>query len=80
MIMLKDGKSLPIKFTDLLDPKTGKTRIRTVDITADDYQMARRYMIRLEKDDMEGEALKKLAATVKMGPEDFKKRFSVAVG
>jgi hypothetical protein len=29
---------------------------------------------------MEGEALKKLAATAKMGPEAFKKRFSVAVG
>ena len=80
MIMLKDGKSLPIKFTDLLDPKTGKTRIRTVDINSDDYLMARRYMIRLEKEDMEGEALKKIAAAAKMTPEDFKKRFSVAVG
>ena len=80
MMMLKDGKSLPIKFADLLDPKTGKTRIRTVDINSDDYLMARRYMIRLEKEDMEGESLKKLAATAKMTPEDFKKRFSVAVG
>ena len=79
MIMLKDGKSLPIKFTDLLDPKTGKTRIRTVDIKADDYLMARRYMIRLEREDMEGEPLKKLAAAAKMGTEDFKKRFSAAV-
>ena len=80
MIMLKEGVSLPIKFTDLLDPKTGKTRIRTVDINSDDYHMARRYMIRLEKEDMEGEALKKVAAAAKMPPEDFKKRFSVAVG
>ena len=80
MIMLKDGVSLPIKFTDLVDPKTGKTRIRTVDINSDDYHMARRYMIRLEKEDMEGEALKKVAAAAKMQPEDFKKRFSVAVG
>jgi 6-phosphofructokinase 1 len=80
MILLKDGKSLPIKFSDLADPRTGKTRIRIVDTTADDYLMARRYMIRLEKEDLEGEALKKLAATAKMGPEDFKKRFSVAVG
>jgi hypothetical protein len=37
-------------------------------------------MIRLEKEDMEGEALKKVAAAAKMQPEDFKKRFSVAVG
>ena len=79
MIMLKDGKSLPIKFADLLDPKTGKTRIRTVDTQADDYLMARRYMIRLEKSDLEGEALKKLAATAKISPDDFKKKFSSAV-
>jgi hypothetical protein len=80
MIMLKDGKSLPIKFSDLLDPKTGKTRIRTVEINSDDYLMARRYMIRLEKEDLEGEALNKLATTAKMSAEDFKKRYGVAVG
>ena len=42
--------------------------------------MARRYMIRLEKEDLEGESLKKLAATTKLSPEEFKKRFCVAVG
>ena len=80
MIMLKEGKSLPIKFTDLVDPKTGKTRIRTVDIDSDDYHMARRYMIRLEKEDLEGESLKKLASVTKLSPEDFKKRYGIAVG
>jgi 6-phosphofructokinase len=79
MIMLKDGKSIPIKFADLIDPKTGKTRIRTVEIDSDEYHMARRYMIRLEKEDLGGEMLQKLAAVVKMSPEDFKKRFAVAV-
>ncbi len=79
MMMLKEGKSLPIKFADLLDPKTGKTRIRTVDINSDDYHMARRYMIRLEKEDLEGEPLRKLSATAKVSPEDFKKRYGFAV-
>jgi 6-phosphofructokinase 1 len=79
MIMLKEGKSLPIKFTDLMDPKTGKTRIRTVDVSSDDYLMARRYMIRLEKEDLEGEALNKLASVTKLSPEDFRKRYGVAV-
>jgi hypothetical protein len=79
MIMLKDGKCLPIRFSDLLDPKTGKTRIRIVDTSADDYLMARRYMIRLETEDLEGENLKKLAATAKMSPADFVKKFGVAV-
>jgi 6-phosphofructokinase 1 len=79
MIMLEDGVCHPIKFSDLIDPKTGKTRIRTVDTGADDYHMARRYMIRLEKEDMRGEMLKKLATTAKMDPEDFKKKFGIAV-
>ena len=79
MIMLKDGRNEPIKFSDLVDPRTGKTRIRTVDTKADDYLMARRYMIRLEKEDMDGEQLKKIAAAAKMTPDEFKKRFSVAV-
>jgi 6-phosphofructokinase 1 len=79
MIMLKDGVCHPIKFADLIDPKTGKTRVRTVDIDADDYHMARRYMIRLEKEDLQGEALAKLSTTAKMSPEAFKKKFSIAV-
>lgn len=79
MIMLEDGVCHPIKFTDLIDPKTGKTRIRIVDTAADDYLMARRYMIRLEKEDMEGEMLTKLSTTANMSPEDFKKKFSLAV-
>jgi ATP-dependent phosphofructokinase / diphosphate-dependent phosphofructokinase len=79
MIMLKDGKNVPIKFADLLDPQTGKTRIRRVDPKSDDYLMARRYMIRLEKADMEGEALAALAKTANMSPGDFKKRYAVAV-
>src|SRR5512135_374073 len=68
MIMLKDGKSIPIKFADLIDPKTKKTKIRTVEIDSDDYHMARRYMIRLEKEDLQGEMLQKMAAAVKMKP------------
>jgi 6-phosphofructokinase 1 len=79
MIMLKDGKCIPIKFADLIDPKTKKTRIRTVDIDSDDYHMARRYMIRLEKEDLAGEELAKLAKLTNLGPEEFKDRFSVAV-
>jgi ATP-dependent phosphofructokinase / diphosphate-dependent phosphofructokinase len=79
MIMLKDGVCHPINFADLLDPKTGKTRIRTVDINSDDYHMARRYMIRLEEEDLQGEALTKLASVTNLSPENFKKRYCIAV-
>jgi len=75
MILFKDGKTTPIPFADLMDPKTGKTRIRTVDIHSEIYQTARRYMIRLNPDDLKGDALKRLADTAKMSPDEFKKRF-----
>jgi hypothetical protein len=41
--------------------------------------MARRYMIRLEKEDLAGEELIKLAKLTNLSPEDFKNRFSLAV-
>jgi 6-phosphofructokinase 1 len=34
-------------FSDLMDPKTGRTRVRLVDVTSESYEVARKYMIRL---------------------------------
>ena len=42
-----------LKFTDLLDPKTKKTSVRTVDLAKPSYKVAREYMIRLEKEDFD---------------------------
>ena len=41
--------------------------------------MARRYMIRIEKEDLEGESLKNLAKVTKLSPEEFKKKFTVCL-
>ena len=35
-------------FEELLDPETGRTRVRLVDTEAEHYRVARDYMIRLE--------------------------------
>ncbi len=58
-----------------MDAKTGETRIRTTDINSEIYQTARRYLVRLNPEDMEGENLTRLAKTAKISPEEFKKRF-----
>ncbi len=76
MILVKDGKTAPIPFAEITDPATGKTRIRTTDINSEIYQTARRYMIRLNPEDLEGENLTRLAETAKMNPEEFRKRFA----
>ncbi len=51
LVALINGKLEYLDFTALQDPVTGKTRVRTVDIEAPSYKIAREYMIRLEKED-----------------------------
>lgn len=78
---IQDGRFVPIPFGKLIDPETGKAKIRLVDINTESYKIATEYMIRLKKEDFEDKKLlKKLADTVKMSSADFKKRFGYLVG
>ena len=76
-----EGQLRYLKFADLLDAKTKKTTVRSVDISKPAYKVAREYMIRLEREDFTDEArLKALADTYSTGaarcaPEAFKKKF-----
>jgi 6-phosphofructokinase 1 len=51
MVSMQAGRFVPILFKDMLDPKTGRTKCRRVDVKSTRYHIARRYMIRLRKDD-----------------------------
>ena len=42
-----DGRFTPLPFKDMLDPATGRTRVRMVDIESESYKIARAYMARL---------------------------------
>lgn len=79
MIIYDSGRLTPIPFKDMIDPKTGKTRIRLVDIKSESYAIAKKYMIRLEKEDLEDKNIKSLAEAGKMTVEEFRKRFSDVV-
>jgi len=79
MIIYDSGRLTPIPFKDMIDPKTGKTRIRLVDIKSESYAIAKKYMIRLEKEDLEDKNIKSLAEAGKMTVEEFRKRFSYLV-
>ena len=64
LVCIDNGELQYLKFTDLLDPKTKKTSVRTVDLAKPSYKVAREYMIRLEKEDFKNpERLEKLANT-----------------
>lgn len=73
-------KLVPLPFQKIIDKKTKKMRPRLVDVKSQSYECARAYMIRLEADDFKNpDKLKKLAAVVKMTPENFSKRFEYIV-
>ncbi|MEJ2483969.1 MAG: hypothetical protein P8049_12875, partial [Gemmatimonadota bacterium] len=62
------------------DPETGRTAVRLVEIDSEDYRVARQYMLRLERRDLEDPVmLTKLAREAKMEPEEFVERFSGSV-
>jgi 6-phosphofructokinase len=80
VITFVGGTMVPRPFQEMIDPKTKKMRPRLVDMAGENYEVARRYMIRLEKSDFEDPArLEKLAAVVKMTPAQFTERFAYVV-
>jgi 6-phosphofructokinase 1 len=76
MVTIQNGVFAPRKFDDMIDPKTGRTRVRLVNIDTEYYKIARRYMLRLRKDDFDDpEQLARLAQPAGLSVEDFKKEF-----
>jgi 6-phosphofructokinase 1 len=80
MISLQGGHFVPVPFASMIDRETGRTRVRLVDVTSTRYAIARRYMIRLRRDDLDhADALASLAATAKMTPDQFRAEFGYLV-
>lgn len=76
MISIQEGRFVPMYFDEIIDPATKKTRVRMVDIGSEYYQIARRYMLRLTKEDFDDpHELAKYAATAGISLEAFRKRF-----
>src|SRR6201999_2249701 len=61
------GRMVPVRFEDMINPKTSRMRPRLVDVDSEYYESARSYMIRLEADDFDDpEKLRELAAVVNL--------------
>jgi 6-phosphofructokinase 1 len=80
LVSMQAGQFVPITFAELLDPVTGRAKTRMVDTRSTRYAIARRYMIRLRRDDFEDEhELARFAATAHMSLEDFRSEFEYLV-
>jgi 6-phosphofructokinase 1 len=77
MVSIQGGRFVPIPFETMIDPETGRTRVRSVDVTSARFEIARRYMLRLKREDFEDpHNLAKLAATAHLGVDEFRERFA----
>ncbi len=80
LICVDAGKLVPIQFEELIDPESGRTKIRYVDIQTDSYAVAHEYMIKLKQEDFEEpEKLLSLAKAAHLSPETFRDKFDYLV-
>jgi 6-phosphofructokinase len=76
MVSMQGDRFVPVPLRTLVDPDTGRSRVRYVDVASEGYGIARRYMIRLERTDFaDPDALARLAAVAGVTPEEFSERF-----
>lgn len=80
MATMQGGEFRPVPFAEMIDPATGRTGVRLVDINSARYRIARSYMIRLSRADFDNEAqTASLARTAGLSLAEFRKEFEGVV-
>jgi 6-phosphofructokinase 1 len=80
MVTIQAGRLVPIPFGLMMDPKTGKIRVRYVDLESEMYQTLHAYMIRLVPEDFERpESVATLAKAANLDEAEFIARFAAVV-
>ena len=80
MVTIQAGRLVPIPFALMLDPKTGKVRVRYVDVDSEMYQTLYAYMIRLKPEDFDDPATRAaLARAGNLDEQELVSRFGPLV-
>ena len=80
MISMQAGQFVPIPFDRIIDPETGRARIRLVDVDSARYRIAHRYMLRLRRDDFDDpREMARLSSTAGVSPDEFRREFEYLV-
>jgi 6-phosphofructokinase 1 len=83
MITLQDNMTrvVPVMYDDIVDERSGRAGVRMVNVDGITYQSARKFQIRLEREDLEDEAcLQALAAQTAKTPGQFRDHFAYLFG
>jgi 6-phosphofructokinase len=79
MVTIQGGRLVTVPFADMVDPRTGRTQVRYVDVGAESYRTHWAYMIRLKPDDLAPDRVAALARAGHLTEEEFVKRFAPLV-
>ena len=81
MVTIQAGRLVPVPFGLMMDPKTGRIRVRYVDVESEMYQTLAAYMIRLKPEDFDRpDTVAALAKAGNLDPAEFTRRFGPLVG
>ena len=76
MVSMQGGRFVAVPFRTMLDHDTGHTRVRCVDVDSPRYAIARRFMIRIRRDDFDDPViLGAMAAAAGLSVEEFRRQF-----
>jgi 6-phosphofructokinase 1 len=76
MITRQEGAIVPIPFDEMMDPATGRTRVRMVDTSTESHASARSLQVRMEAGDLEDPArLEALARATGLSKADVAARY-----
>ena len=76
IVSVVNGHFAPLPFKDMLDPVTGRTRVRMVEIESESYKIARAFMARLEAEDFaDVSLLNQYAKILNLSPSKFRATF-----
>jgi len=80
LVSMQQGRFKPVPFEAIMNPETGRMRVRMVDVASDRYRIAYAYMLRLKRGDFDDpRELAKLAAAAGTTPERFRAEFGYLV-
>lgn len=76
MVTIQGGRLVTVPFAEMRDPKTGRVRVRYVDIHSESYRTHYAYMIRLKPEDLAPDRLPALARAGNLSEDEFRRRFA----
>jgi len=80
LVSIQQGRFMPVPFDKIMDPQTGRMRVRMVDTESDQYRIAFAYMLRLKRSDFDDPRdLARLAAVANVTPERFRSEMGYLV-